>query len=61
MTGNEKGVDYLGFLTDEPEPPSGSQVISRITEDLHMGKKRIFGQNYWICEGWREHEFKFSL
>ncbi|CAI2369640.1 unnamed protein product [Moneuplotes crassus] len=65
IIGNEGGVDSLGYLCTNVDPPSSSQLISTISPVLKAGKvdaKDLDLQsctNCWICEGWSPTTFRF--
>ncbi|CAI2364389.1 unnamed protein product [Moneuplotes crassus] len=65
MLGNEGGVDSLGYLSTDLDPPSSSQLISTISPMLKAGEvdpKNLDLQrctNCWICEGWTPITFRF--
>ena len=31
--------------------------MSRLTPEMTIGTKKVFGSNCWICEGWSQVEF----
>lgn len=65
IIGNEGGVDSIGFLSPVLDPPSSSQLISKISPNLKAGEvdtKDLDLQrctNCWIWEGWTPITFRF--
>ena len=65
MIGNQGGIDSLGFCSSSIEPPSASQLITQIDQNLKAGEvdtKDLDLQkctNCWIWEGWSPMTFKY--
>ena len=65
MIGNHGGIDSLGFWSSFLDPPSASQLITKLDQNLKAGEvdaKDLDLQrwtNCWIWEGWTPVTFRF--